>query len=136
MKHLMAIPLLPADLIPTAFSNLLSQNIPMPTPADRLNFARFKRYVQRTWQRGVKPENLTVFESDHTTSNGCETFHAKLKAWIVQHRPNFWVFMLNFNKILEYHYKQYQQFMKEGKHSNVKFVTSSMILHYSTLYSI
>ena len=86
----------------------------MPTPADRLNFARFKRYVQRTWQRGVKPENLTVFESDHTTSNGCETFHAKLKAWIVKHRPNFWEFMLDFFRILEYYYKQYLRWLDDG----------------------
>ena len=102
LKNLMAVPMLPCDIIPTAFSGLLKENIPMPTPADRLNFSRFKRYVQKQWtgKHGVKPEDLTVFRCEHKTTNGCESFHAKLKGWINRYKPNFWCFMLNFNNLL------------------------------------
>ena len=79
----MSVPMLPADLIPEAFSQLLSENIEMPTTADRLNFSRFKRYVQRYWHRRIKPENLTCFRMEHRTSNGCECYHAKLKGGLI-----------------------------------------------------
>ena len=83
LKLLMSVPMLPGDLIPEAFSQLLSENIEMPTTTDRLNFSRFKRYVQRYWQRRIKPENLTCFGMEHRTSNGCECYHAKLKGGLI-----------------------------------------------------
>ena len=116
LKNLMAVPMLRSDIIPTAFKSLLKENIPMPSPADRLNFLRFKRYVQKQWtgKHGVKPENLSVFRCEHKTTNGCESFHAKLKSWIDRHRPNFWIFMLNFNRVLDLYLDQYHRTFEFG----------------------
>ena len=114
LKHLMAVPMLPCDLIPVALTQLLSENVRMPTPTDRLNFFRYKRYVQKTWQIGVNPENLSVFRCKHKTTNGCESFHAKLKQWIMRHSPSFWIFVHNINRVFDFYYQQWQRMIEFG----------------------
>ena len=94
MKLLMAVPLLPRHMITNAFTEKLSENIEMSTPADELKFGQFKRYVQNYWLE-KDPRNLSVFEQEHCTTNGCESYHAKLKKMIVDHNPAFWVFVMN-----------------------------------------
>ena len=106
MKLLMAVPLLPSHMITNAFTELLSENIEMSTPADELKFGQFKRYVQNYWLK-IDPKNLSVYAQDNCTTNGCESYHAKLKKWIVDHNPAFWVFVINLNKVLDHYHLQY-----------------------------
>ena len=106
MKLLMAVPLLPSHMITNAFTELLSENIEMSTPADELKFGQFKRYVQNYWLE-MDPKNLSVFGQENCTTNGCESYHAQLKRWIVHNNPPFWIFVSNLFKVLDYYYQQY-----------------------------
>ena len=69
MKRVMAIPLLPSETIPEAFKILLRQRIPKLNKIDQANFNKFRRYVQRQWERKIKPENLSVHGTETTTNN-------------------------------------------------------------------
>ena len=69
MKRVMAIPLLPCETIPEAFKVLLREKIPNLNKIDRANYNKFRRYIQRQWQRKIKPENLSVHGTETTTNN-------------------------------------------------------------------
>ena len=69
LKRVMAIPLLPSETIPEAFKILLRQRIPKLNKIDQANFNKFRRYVQRQWERKIKPKNLSVHGTETTTNN-------------------------------------------------------------------
>ena len=98
MLRIMAIPLLRHDYIKEAFKVLLRKQIPNLNKTDKLNFAKFRRYMQRQWARKTKPQNLSVYGLDQQTNNGAESFHAWLKAVIKTHCPNFWTFCYHLNR--------------------------------------
>ena len=117
LRHIMAVPMLRHDLINAAFEDLLRQDLKLPTKADDINFARYKRYIVRQWQKNksIPHSTLSVFECPNRTNNGCECFHAKLKLWMKVHRPSFWTFVINFNMILDFYYQQYKRCINPKK---------------------
>ena len=114
LKKIMAIPLLPSNLINQAFNELLSENIQFDNLIDFENFCRFKRYVHNQWHRKIRPEHLSCHGLDDCTNNGCECYHAKLKSIIKIHSPSFWHFIYNHNRIQHFYYQQYERLLEWG----------------------
>jgi len=99
VKHIMAVPLLPADQIHPAFESLF-RHVFTFNRADRVLYNRFKSYIQRQWMQKIRPENLSVYALDSATNNGAESFHSLLKSDIKVHHPNVYTFMVHINDIL------------------------------------
>ena len=79
VRCLMAIPFLPSDLIQETYNNLKSPDLPV---ANRIHLENLKKYFRMRWLNQISAEELSIFESDITTSNGAESYHAKLKGRI------------------------------------------------------
>ena len=69
LKRVMSIPLLPSETIPEAFKILLREKIPKLNKLDQANYNKFRRYIQRQWERKIKAENLSVHGTETTTNN-------------------------------------------------------------------
>ena len=119
LKNIMAVPMLPVNLINTAFDDLLKQDLELPTRADEENLSRYKEYIVRQWQNNpnISHEILSVFECQNRIDNGCECYHAKLKSWIKVHRPSFWTFVFNFNRVLDFYHQEYLKLREFGEDS-------------------
>ena len=99
-KKIMAIPLLPANLIPEAFATLLSQPFSDLEATDLGNITKFKAYIRKQWSN-YPAANLSAHGEDNATNNGLESNHATFKRVIKTHRPNPWEFCRKFNNILD-----------------------------------
>ena len=117
LKNIMVVPMLPANLINTAFDDLLKQDLEFPNRTDEENFAGFKDYILGQWQNNsnISHETLSVFECQNRIDNGCECYHAKLKSWIKVHRPSFWTFVFNFNRVLDFYHQEYLKLSELGE---------------------
>ena len=100
-KQVMAIVLLPPDMILAAFDRLLAVDFPHLPARDRANILEFKKYLRKTWMNQFTPEVLSVFGKENATNNGAESFHRLLKEDIKKHRPNHWTFVIKLAKILK-----------------------------------
>ena len=69
LKRVMALPLLPSETILEAFKILLREKIPKLNKLDQANYNKFRRYIQRQWERKIKAENLSVHGTETTTNN-------------------------------------------------------------------
>ena len=116
LKRCMAVPMLPPKYIKKAYMYLLRKNIFFPRLADIENFKRFKRYVQKQWvdNKKIPPELLSVYACETTTTGTLENFHGRIRCDITIHRPNFWHFVFQYNRILKYFWKQYCR-LRKGK---------------------
>ena len=114
LKKCMSVALLPAKFITTAFGELLREAIFFPRLADLQNFQTFKKYIETQWMfPRTKPEFLSVHELENATTSGLESFHSEIKGEIKVHKPNFWLFMLKYNRILDMKalaFRQYELF--------------------------
>ena len=84
LKRVMAVPLLPSETIPEAFKILLREKIPKLNKLDQANYNKFRRYIQRQWERKIKAENLSVHGTETTTNNS--------KHFNIELSPNLLVF--------------------------------------------
>ena len=69
----MTVPMLPSNLINTAFDDLLKQDLEFLTRTDEENFVQFKDYIIGQWQNNsnISHETLSVFECQNRIDNGC-----------------------------------------------------------------
>ena len=100
-KQVMAIVLLPPDLILAAFERLMAEDFPNVSERDRLNIFKFKKYLRKTWIDAFSPEILSVHGLENATNNGAESFHRLLKEKIAKFKPNFWMFVIKLSEILD-----------------------------------
>ena len=120
LKLILAVPMLPSHFINEAFTELLSREIHFPRGADQANFARYKRYIHRQWQRGVDPENLSCFGRDQACNNGPENFNGFVKREIKIHHSSFWTFIFHYNRILTHKYMEYKRLLQHGEGNVVR----------------
>ena len=97
VKKIMAIPLLPCDLIHSTYSVL---EIPVLQQSDKLKLDAFLRYFKRYWLRQVTPIELSVFDLENGTNNGAESYHAKLKCLFKTSHPRIWNFIITLNDVI------------------------------------
>ena len=133
-KRVMAIPLLPAELIPEVFENLLSQNIPFASVEDRAKFRKFQRYLRQQWIDLTPPDVFSVFGCINATNNGCESYHAELKRRIKVHNPNVWNFILHLNNILEDRANEYQRMLNFGPDGFTRNQSKALQVRHVNLY--
>ena len=72
----MAIPFLPTNLIQQT-CNLLQS--PVLLGNKNLQLENLKKYFKKRWLGQVNAEEISILDSDITTNNGTESYHAKLK---------------------------------------------------------
>ena len=100
IRHLMAIDLLPADLIFGMMNELLSKEFSGLTTAEKLVVKKFKSYFRRQWLNYDKG-NLSVYGMDSATNNGCESFHSMLGRKFPGKKPSVWNFVTKISDILQ-----------------------------------
>ena len=98
IRQLMSIPFLPASLIHPTYSLLQFPATIIPTEAMKLE--KLNKYFKKRWITHVNPEELSIFDSDFTTNNGAESYHARLKDRIRANHPRVWNFMTHINEII------------------------------------
>ena len=84
VKKIMAIPILPCDLIHSTYSVLQT---PALQPIDKWKLDSFLRYFEKQWLKQVNPS----FDLENGTNNGPESYHARLKCLI---NPRIWILWL------------------------------------------
>lgn len=92
---LLSIPHLPANLIPSTASSILSVEF----PELGAKFEEYKDYFIRYWV--PKSEIVSIFNSAITTNNFAESFNGKMKRKIKIHHPNPWIFTVALNEVIE-----------------------------------
>ncbi|XP_015125104.1 uncharacterized protein LOC107046895 [Diachasma alloeum] len=93
-RKLMALPLLPAEDIITAFT-IVKNNA---SPDIRLFFTDLIGYFERWWLGRVRPENFTVYLLSNRVSNSIEAYHRVLLKRIGSH-PSIWQFTESLRKL-------------------------------------
>ena len=68
--------------------------------ANKIQLENLKKYFRKRWLGQISIEELSIFESDITTNNGAESYHAKLKGRIICSHPRIWSFMSILNEII------------------------------------
>ena len=98
IRHLMAIPFLPACHILSTFTFLES---PTTLPAaEEIKLEKLKKYFRKRWIGHICPEELSIFDAPVSTNNGAESFHSKLKRRVKCGHPRVWNFMNILNEII------------------------------------
>ena len=97
VRCLMAIPFLPSDLIQETYNLFKSPDLLV---ANKIQLENLKKYFRKRWLGQISTEELSIFESDITTNNGAESYHAKLKGRIICSHPRIWSFMSILNEII------------------------------------
>ena len=98
IRHLMAIPFLPACHILSTFTFLES---PTTLPAaEEIKLEKLKKYFRKRWIGHICPEELSIFDAPVSTNNGAEIFHSKLKRRVKCGHPRVWNFMNILNEII------------------------------------
>lgn len=80
------IPLLPANLIPAAWSHILDKS-----PRND-GMKRFRRYSERQWYPKFSPNILSCAGQRHRTTNSLEGWHRRINGRIPKN-PNFYYFI-------------------------------------------
>ena len=109
-RKVMAIPLLPPNLIIPTWNDLRLVQFFDAEPVHRRSLDKFKNYVTNTWigrigvngrwVGGVPVEVLSVFGLHQATNNPHESFNGKMKSTIIYKNPTAWKFLYSANDIL------------------------------------
>ena len=91
VKQLMALPLLPTNLIHSVFYEL-SPSVLEINVLDAM--ATFYSYVEKKWIQAMDPEMLSVHGQFRRTNSEVEGFHSSFGKRIGRKRPNFWFLFL------------------------------------------
>ena len=98
IRKLMSVPFLPASLIQPTYSFLqLPTNL---IASETVKLERISKYFKKRWLTQIRPEELSIFDSDFSTNNGAESYHSRLKARIKTNYPRIWNFMHILNAII------------------------------------
>ena len=98
IRKLMSVPFLPASLIQPTYSFLqLPTNL---IASETVKLERISKYFKKRWLTQIRPEELSIFDSDFSTNNGAESYHSRLKARIKTNHPRIWNFMHILNAII------------------------------------
>ena len=97
VKKIMAIPFLPADLIPPTYSLL---QIPALQHSKTTKTETFLNYYKKQWLTKISPEKLSIFNLENVTNNAAESYHGKLKTIVKSNHPRIWNFMTAINDII------------------------------------
>ena len=98
IRKLMSVPFLPASLIQPTYSFLqLPTNL---IASETAKLERISKYFKKRWLTQIRPEELSIFDSDFSTNNGAESYHSRLKARIKTNHPRIWNFMHILNAII------------------------------------
>lgn len=89
------IPLLPANLIPAAWSHILDKS-----PRND-GMKRFRRYFERQWYPKFSPNILSCAGQRHRTTNSLEGWHRRINGRIPKN-PNFYYFLFKLKKEAKY----------------------------------
>ena len=118
VKKLMAIPMLPSNLITETYETVLREMFTFSATDNQL-VARFKQYIRNYWMR-IDPVNLSVHGLDSATNNGCESFHAKLKLLMPMGNTPIWHFTHKLNDVLSDKTIEFQRLQRHGPGSIVR----------------
>ena len=94
----MALPFLPSSIIRQTYA-LLKKPEFLLNESFKLN--KLLKYFKKRWLNHIDSEELSTYNSDVTTNNGAESYHAKLKAIIKTAHPRIWTFVSILNHIIE-----------------------------------
>ena len=98
IRQLMALPFLPSSIIRQTYA-LLKRPEFLLNESFKLN--KLLKYFKKRWLNQIDSEELSTYNSDVTTNNGAESYHAKLKAIIKTAHPRIWTFVSILNHIIE-----------------------------------
>ena len=93
----MALPFLPSSTIRQTYALLKKTELP-PNESVKLN--KLLKYFQKRWLNQIDSVELSTYDSDVTTNNGAESYHAKFKAIIKTAHPRIWTFVSILNDII------------------------------------
>ena len=113
VNRMMALALLPPDLIMGAFDILILQRfINFPASAQRA-LQKFKIYFRTEWIENKDFNELSVFGQDVAANNGAESCNAMLGRAINARKPNPWYFQFRINEIMDDQVKRHRDFIDD-----------------------
>ena len=125
----MGIPMLPQELITTAFNDLLQVEFPESSVGYQENILKLKKYIRRQWYK-YDPKLLSVHGEELSTNNGSESFHSLMKGEIKVHSPNCWSFVLTMNNILLDKAKDHMRMVEFGPKGFVRERRSKVVKNF------
>ena len=96
VKQLMALPLLPTNLIHSVFYEL-SPSVLEINVLDAM--ATFYSYVEKQWFQAMDPKMLSVHGKFRRTNSEVESFHSSFGKRNGRKRPNFWFFLFKLKSV-------------------------------------
>ena len=98
IRHLMAIPFLPASLISPTYTFL---QLPTLESTTMMKLDKLKKYFKKRWLNQISSEELSIFELDIATNNAAESYHSRLKSMIKTSHPRIWTFLGTLNQVIQ-----------------------------------
>ena len=98
IRHLMAIPFLPASLISPTYTFL---QLPTLESTTMMKLDKLKKYFKKRWLNQILSEELSIFELDIATNNAAESYHSRLKSMIKTNHPRIWTFLGTLNQVIQ-----------------------------------
>ena len=69
-------------------------------PNESVKLNKLLKYFQKRWLNQIDSVELSTYDSDVTTNNGAESYHAKFKAIIKTAHPRIYTFVSILNDII------------------------------------